>query len=158
MRKPVTLRVVTISCLIALFVTDRVAFAQAGSVGGTIGKTDKSASGGDEGNSPALPARHRQKRNTSPQMQSGISGIQITSATLGANCGGPHGNVSGKVGQMCNGKETCWVQGATVRDPDPCPGHAKDFSIQWRCGTGGTLSKALPAEWGEPDALELSCK
>jgi hypothetical protein len=148
--------IVAVVCsLAALFAADRIAFAQAGSIGGTVGKTDKSASGGEE---PSSPARHRLKRNTSPQIQSGISGIQITSATLGANCGAPHGNVTGKVGGMCNGKDTCWVQGASLRDPDPCAGHAKDFSIQWRCGTGGTLSKALPAEWGEPDALVLNCK
>lgn len=48
MRKPVTLGIVAISCLIALPAADRIALAQAGSTGGTIGKTDKSASGGDE--------------------------------------------------------------------------------------------------------------
>jgi hypothetical protein len=35
-------------CLAALVATDKVAFAQAGSTGGTIGKTDKSVSGGEE--------------------------------------------------------------------------------------------------------------
>jgi hypothetical protein len=48
MRKSVTLGIVGISCLIALHVADRAAFAQAGSTGGTLGKTDKSASGGEE--------------------------------------------------------------------------------------------------------------
>lgn len=47
MRKPVTLSIVAITCLIALLATDQMAFAQAGSIGGTIGKTDKSASGGE---------------------------------------------------------------------------------------------------------------
>jgi bifunctional non-homologous end joining protein LigD len=44
--------IVCIICLIALVATDRIAFAQAGSTGGTIGKTDKSVSGGDA-SSPA---------------------------------------------------------------------------------------------------------
>jgi hypothetical protein len=48
MRKPVTLVVVGISCLIALLAVDRVALGQAGSIGGTVGKTDKSVSGGEE--------------------------------------------------------------------------------------------------------------
>jgi hypothetical protein len=46
MRKSVTLGIVGISCLIALLVVDRTAFAQAGSTGGTVGKSDKSISGG----------------------------------------------------------------------------------------------------------------
>jgi len=40
---------VAFMCSLMLFVAaERVAFAQAGSTGGTIGKTDKSVSGGDE--------------------------------------------------------------------------------------------------------------
>jgi hypothetical protein len=48
MRKPVTLGTVCIICLMTLLAADRGAFAQAGSTGGTIGKTDKSVSGGEE--------------------------------------------------------------------------------------------------------------
>lgn len=48
MRKPVTLVMVAINCLIALLAFDRIALGQAGSTGGTIGKTDKSVSGGEE--------------------------------------------------------------------------------------------------------------
>jgi len=47
MRRPVTVGIVGIVYLIASFTADRAAFGQAGSIGGTIGKTDKSASGGD---------------------------------------------------------------------------------------------------------------
>jgi hypothetical protein len=53
MRKPVTLGTVCIICFIALLAADRIALAQAGSTGGTLGNTDKSASGG----APA-PARY----------------------------------------------------------------------------------------------------
>jgi hypothetical protein len=48
MVKSVTLDIATIICLIALLAVDWMAFAQAGSTGGTIGKTDKSVSGGEE--------------------------------------------------------------------------------------------------------------
>jgi hypothetical protein len=47
MRKSVALGIVVISCLIALLSTNRIALGQAGSTGGTLGKTDKSASGRD---------------------------------------------------------------------------------------------------------------
>ena len=40
---------IAVACgLAALVVADGTAFAQAGSTGGTLGKTDKSASGGEE--------------------------------------------------------------------------------------------------------------
>jgi hypothetical protein len=52
MHKPVTFGIVAISCLIALLATDRIAQGQAGSIGGTIGKTDKSVSGGDKETEP----------------------------------------------------------------------------------------------------------
>jgi hypothetical protein len=55
MRKSVTLAVVAISCLIALLAVDRVALGQAGSTGGTIGKTDKSVSGEEEQTPPQAP-------------------------------------------------------------------------------------------------------
>jgi hypothetical protein len=50
MRKSITICAVTGICsVVALSSTDTTAFAQAGSTGGTIGKTDKSASGGKSG-------------------------------------------------------------------------------------------------------------
>jgi hypothetical protein len=49
MRKFITIcAIVSVCSIIALPLTDTTALAQAGSTGGTIGKTDKSASGGDE--------------------------------------------------------------------------------------------------------------
>jgi hypothetical protein len=43
MRKSVALGIVGIICSIALLATDRIAQGQAGSTGGTLGKTDKTA-------------------------------------------------------------------------------------------------------------------
>jgi hypothetical protein len=47
-RKFVNLIVVAITCSTALPAIDRIALGQAGSIGGTVGKTDKSASGGED--------------------------------------------------------------------------------------------------------------
>jgi hypothetical protein len=59
MLKPVTLGIVGLSCLVALLATDRIALGQAGSIGGTIGKTDKSVSGGEEETPGGRKSGHR---------------------------------------------------------------------------------------------------
>jgi hypothetical protein len=46
-----SIAIAVVCCLAILVAADRSAFAQAGSTGGTLGKTDKSASGGEEGRS-----------------------------------------------------------------------------------------------------------
>jgi hypothetical protein len=56
MVKPATLGIVCIICLIALLATDRIAVGQAGSIGGTVGKTDKSISG-DEPEQRQIPVQ-----------------------------------------------------------------------------------------------------
>jgi hypothetical protein len=43
-----SIAIAVVSCLAILVAADGNAFAQAGSTGGTLGKTDKSASGGEE--------------------------------------------------------------------------------------------------------------
>jgi hypothetical protein len=49
MRKSITICAITSICsMVALFPAATTALAQAGSTGGTLGKTDKSASGGEE--------------------------------------------------------------------------------------------------------------
>jgi hypothetical protein len=61
MRESVTLGIVGIICLTAFLAVDRVALGQAGSIGGTVGKTDKSVSGGEEprdDSKSSKPLRH----------------------------------------------------------------------------------------------------
>ena len=65
MRKPVTLGIVAISCLIALLAVNRIALGQAGSIGGTIGKTDKSVSGEGEQTPEASPQAPKPERSSS---------------------------------------------------------------------------------------------
>lgn len=66
MRKSVTLGIVTIICFFALLAVDRIALGQAGSTGGTIGKQDKSVSGGEE--QPRQKARGRQRSSASGEL------------------------------------------------------------------------------------------
>jgi hypothetical protein len=76
MRRPVTLGALGIAGLVALLATDRVAFAQAGSTGGTIGKTGKSVSGGEGPSDP---------RYDEPRIrQSHRSSVSFGSAALSA--------------------------------------------------------------------------
>jgi hypothetical protein len=64
--KPVTLGTIGMICLMALLAVDRGAFAQAGSTGGTIGKTDKSVSGGQEQSRQPQPAKKQTRRAAGP--------------------------------------------------------------------------------------------
>ena len=54
----------TLSALIAA-AQQQVAFAQAGSTGGVIGKQDKSISGGEEANQPRIPTKRSAERGAS---------------------------------------------------------------------------------------------
>jgi hypothetical protein len=72
--------------------------------------------------------------------------ISVTSATYGAICKVPKGNFTSPLQSACNGKSTCQytVQFAPVGDP--APGCAKDFAVEWTCGSGGSRTIALIAE------------
>jgi membrane-associated protease RseP (regulator of RpoE activity) len=78
MRKSVTLGIVFIIYLIALLAVDRTAFAQAGSTGGTIGKTDKSVSGGED---KSVSRGEEQTPPASQEQQRGWLGVQIQPVT-----------------------------------------------------------------------------
>jgi hypothetical protein len=129
------------------------AFAQAGSTGGTLGNTDKSISGDREipREAPAHP-REKPKRATAGTP----SGIRVTSATLGENCGAPRGNVTGKVAAICNGKQSCSLPGSQVNNPEVAAFCAKTFAAEWQCG-GASRSGAVPATPYETIVLTLSC-
>jgi len=72
---------VAILCCSTMFVGgDRMAFAQAGSTGGTIGKTDKSVSGGEEQaeqkpHTGSLPHRMKNETHSTGNNCRGISGV-----------------------------------------------------------------------------------
>jgi hypothetical protein len=65
-----SISVAVVCCLAALVAADRMAFGQAGSTGGTLGKTDKSASGGEE-SGPHQTSRPRGARKANQKSTSG---------------------------------------------------------------------------------------
>jgi hypothetical protein len=164
MRRFITICAITGICsMVPLLAAATTALAQAGSTGGTIGKTDKSASGGEQNEPRTQTKRHgnlRQK-NSIQQSETGTAvagSIKVTSATLGQNCGAPVGNVTEKVGAICNGQRTCELPGSKVNDPDPAVGCSKTFAATWRCGQNSRMrSNSVPASFFESSALTLSC-
>lgn len=130
----------------------QVAFAQAGSTGGVIGKQDKEMSG--DSMSP-----ESKRRGLSPPPRATEGGrITVTSATLGANCGVKRGNVTSKVAEICNGKDVCQLPGSRVNDPDPAFGCGKAFAVEWKCSAGGKIRSAAVAGIGfETNELTLKC-
>jgi hypothetical protein len=114
MRKPASLGIVCIICLVASLAVDLVALGQAGSVGGALGKTDKSASGGDEAAEPHAQGRAHTRLTVSPlitgrwRWQSDCGGgrngsFEINHVSAGAFSGtivnGDHsiGDISGRI-------------------------------------------------------------
>lgn len=88
-----------------------------------------------------------------------LSRITVTSATLGQNCGAPHGNVTLKVAAICNDREVCALAGYRVNNPDPAVGCFKAFAAEWQCtGKSGTKRGSVPAVSNETHVLTLSCK
>jgi hypothetical protein len=110
MRKPVTLGIVCIICLVALLAADRIARGQAGSIGGTIGKTDKSASGGEE--SSASLGRYLSPASRRHPQRNGEGSVGPSSSVTGhwqwhSDCG-PFGRFVGafKLAQTSAGQLT----------------------------------------------------
>jgi hypothetical protein len=106
--------IVVVSGLAALIAADGSAFAQAGSTGGTLGKTDKSASGGEEAAEPHAQGRVHKRLTVSPlitgrwRWQSDCGGgrngsFEINHVSAGAFSGtivnGDHsiGDISGRI-------------------------------------------------------------
>jgi hypothetical protein len=83
--------------------------------------------------------------------------ITVTSATYGASCKAPKGNVTKFVQTACNGQTTCQyaVQYKTIGDP--APGCSKDFAVEWTCSTGAGGSAAAPGEAGFGSKVSLAC-
>jgi hypothetical protein len=87
----------------------------------------------------------------------GRRGILVTSATYGASCGQPAGNVTEYVSSTCNREDTCKYHVQWERIGDPAPGCKKDFSVQWVCSNGTAGSAYAPAEAGYGSIVTLKC-
>jgi len=84
--------------------------------------------------------------------------IQVVEASYGSNCNVPTGNVTGKVSSACMGKvDSCSYLIDVNEIGDPAPGCAKDFSVNWRCGSPAKDHQFnLPAE-ANGQTVVLSC-
>lgn len=131
-------------------------YAQAGSTGGNVGKTEKSVSGTTDdltqpdrkkgSRSAPVPAPHRIE-----------SGVVVTSATYGGNCGASRGNVTSNLAQACNGKRSCdyVIDWRIIGDTKPFCG--KDYVAEWRCGDGPARSASASPEAGYLKSISLRC-
>lgn len=83
--------------------------------------------------------------------------ITVTSATYGASCHQPEGNVTKFLQDACNGQSKCdyIVKYQTIGDP--APGCSKDFSVKWTCSSGSGGSASAPAEAGFGSRVTLDC-
>jgi hypothetical protein len=92
-----------------------------------------------------------------PEPQVG-SGLNIRSATYGANCGAPSGNATRALANSCNGRADCNYVVDVHRLRDPAPGCSKDFQVEYSCAPDTELlRRELPAEAGLRSRLQLSC-
>jgi hypothetical protein len=124
-------------------------FAQAGSTGGTIGKTDKSISGGEEANEPRQSSPKREQRTASP---ASAKGIRIISAVYGIE--GHTMTVTTLVGGACNGKTTCrFPVSNDFFGRDPIYGPIKHVNVRWSRGSDHTSS-----DYQEYTTADLSCR
>lgn len=90
-----------------------VAFAQAGSTGGTLGKTDKSISGGDEAKRPQR-VRSTAKHRETPRVSACSKLIGVWKGALGGDIiYKPGGTVSGTI-PVNEGTWSCGNAGVTV--------------------------------------------
>jgi hypothetical protein len=86
--------------------------------------------------------------------------IQAESATYGANCGAPHGNVTNHIAGECNGKSNCTYTVDYTVIGDPAPGCVKDFDVRYTCA-GSQTQKAMQISGEEAGVggktLTLTC-
>lgn len=91
------------------------------------------------------------------------AGLEIASASYGANCGAPIGNVTGPVQSACKSSTSSCIYRVEVGVlGDVAPGCAKEFSAQIACpiGTGSksVRSVRVPPEAGLGSQVKLSCE
>lgn len=83
--------------------------------------------------------------------------IAVTSATYGANCGAPSGNVTSFLQTTCTGAQSCDYTVDYKVIGDPVPGCAKEYTAEWTCGDGVPQTVTVAAEAGFGSIAALSC-
>ena len=114
-------------------------------------------SGGHRDSGGGAGDQHGGNANAGQGQPPAANVIHVISATYGATCHQPAGNVTKFLADACNGKGVCQHTVQYQAIGDPSPGCAKDFSVQWTCsvGTGGNVS--VPAEAGLGSKVTLQC-
>ncbi|MBY6200038.1 hypothetical protein KUV65_01565 [Maritalea mobilis] len=95
-----------------------------------------------------------------PQPQppaTGFGRINVLSATYGANCGVPQGNVTGHIAGQCNGQATCDYRVDYTVIGDPAVGCAKEYDVVYDCGDGISRAAHADAEAGYGSVVRLQC-
>lgn len=84
--------------------------------------------------------------------------IKVVAATYGKNCNGKAGNATPLLSKSCDGRGSCDFVIDTATLEDPAPNCSKDFSAEWKCGSGNVVfSAALSSLSGKGDKLRLNC-
>lgn len=83
--------------------------------------------------------------------------VRVTSATYGASCGVPAGNVSQNVAAICNGRAACDYSVNVRVLSDPAPNCRKNFVVTYYCGREGPFQASAPAEAGYGSRVAMRC-
>jgi hypothetical protein len=84
--------------------------------------------------------------------------ITVAAGTYGRNCGAQPGNVTAALARSCNGRSKCKVAIETEPAEGASSGCDKDYSAEWKCGSGTVVySAAIPAGAGRGASVTLAC-
>jgi hypothetical protein len=84
--------------------------------------------------------------------------IRIVAGTYGRSCNAKPGNATTLLAKACDAQIACDFAVDAAAMEDPAPNCSKDFTAEWKCGSGSTVySATLPATAGKNEKLHLAC-
>lgn len=83
--------------------------------------------------------------------------ISVMSATYGANCGAPQGNVTSHIAAQCDGEDSCDYRVDYTVIGDPAVGCRKEYDVTYHCGDGVARTAHAGAEAGLGSIVTLQC-
>jgi len=95
---------------------------------------------------------------TASAQRGGHSGIFVTTATYGGNCGAPRGNATHGVINACGGRQYCVYRVDWRLIGDPRPGCGKDFHVGYICREGGRERGATLNPEASGHSVVLDCR
>lgn len=131
--------------------TDAAIFDRLGAIASARRKARQGAAGGTK-SAGATPNAGGNPKAAVP------GGLTIESATYGANCGAPAGNMTSRLAEACNGNGRCdYVINYQVIG-DPAPGCAKDYRATFRCPGTQRQTLTIDGEAGFKSVLRIACQ